>query len=189
MTQKLKRLDFVDNLFDDEFIQDVSRKYHSNLFRYGHVSNGPDAAIFWVSDTLENGTKLINCKYQNKIFDSIQKHYKFKVIPKDIDEKHIYINGQTINLEGEFHIDSHQHMNMDVQSQYTILYMINYHDENIEGFETNFHHVEFKAGRVVIFNSYMPHRGLAPTVKNKVRMTLTWKGFDLEFDKDSPIVL
>lgn len=185
----MKRLDVVDDLFDDDFVAEVSTKYHSNLFRYGHVSNGPNAAVFWVSDTLANGTKLINCKHQNQIFDTIQKYYKFKVIPKEVDKEHIYINGQTINLEGEFHIDSHQHADMNVEGQYTILYMVNYQDEDIEGFETNFNRVDFRAGRVVIFSSYMPHRGLAPTVNNKVRMTLTWKGFDLEFDKDSPMML
>ena len=43
----MKRIDYVDNLFDDDFVARVSTKYHDNLFYYGNVSNDPDDAIFW----------------------------------------------------------------------------------------------------------------------------------------------
>ena len=43
----MKRLDYVDNLFDDDFVARVSTKYHTNLFYYGNVSNDPDASVFW----------------------------------------------------------------------------------------------------------------------------------------------
>ena len=45
----MKRLDYVDNLFDDDFVARVATKYHDNLFYYGNVSNDPDDAIFGVA--------------------------------------------------------------------------------------------------------------------------------------------
>ena len=30
----IKRLDYVDNLFDDDFVARVATKYHDNLFYY-----------------------------------------------------------------------------------------------------------------------------------------------------------
>ena len=57
------------------------------------------------------------------------------------------------------------------------------------GFETNFGTVDFKPGRVIVFNSLKSHRGLSTEKLNNLRMTLTWKSCSVELDKDSPLVL
>ena len=181
----MKRIDYVDNLFDDDFVARVSTKYHTNLWRYGHTSNRPDASVFWVSDRLADFTPLIDCPDQKIIFDKIKEYYKFEV--GEFRDEDIYINGQTYELEGQMHIDcSHKQKPTE---KYTIIYMVNYHSDNMQGFETYQNTVDFVPGRVVIFDSIMPHRGLSTSVKNKCRMTLTWKSFDLVFDKTSPIML
>lgn len=184
----IKRLDYVDNLFDDDFVARVATKYHDNLFYYGNVSNNPDDAIFWCSKRLNDYTHILDCPDQKFIFSKIKEYYKFDVKEKDLDKQHVYINGQTYELDGSMHIDS-LHRTTNLNENYTILYMVNYLHEGIKGFETQMGVVDFVPGRVVIFSSMMPHRGLSTSVKTNCRMTLTWKSFDLVFDKDSPIML
>lgn len=180
-----KQIDVVDDLFDEKFIKKVSEKYHRCLFEYGNVSNNPDDAIFWISRHLEDATPLTECEYQQQIFAKICEYYKFTDI--DVDDDNIYINGQTYKLDGSMHIDSEHRTKPD--AHYTILYMVNWLHEGIQGFETNFGTVDFKPGRVVVFNSLKSHRGLSTEKLNNLRMTLTWKSCSVELDKDSPLVL
>ena len=64
-----------------------------------------------------------------------------------------------MKLDGSMHIDSEHRTKPD--AHYTILYMVNWLHEGIQGFETNFGTVDFKPGRVVVFNSLKSHRGLS----------------------------
>ena len=176
-----KQIDVVDDLFDEKFIKKVSEKYHRCLFEYGNVSNNPDDAIFWISRHLEDATPLTECEYQQQIFAKICEYYKFTDI--DVDDDNIYINGQTYKLDGSMHIDSEHRTKPD--AHYTILYMVNWLHEGIQGFETNFGTVDFKTSRVVVFNSLKSHRGLSTEKLNNLRMTLTWKSCSVELDKDS----
>ena len=155
------------------------------MFEYGNVSNNPDDAIFWISRHLEDATPLTECEYQQQIFAKICEYYKFTDI--DVDDDNIYINGQTYKLDGSMHIDSEHRTKPD--AHYTILYMVNWLHEGIQGFETNFGTVDFKPGRVIVFNSLKSHRGLSTEKLNNLRMTLTWKSCSVELDKDSPLVL
>ena len=124
-----KQIDVVDDLFDEKFIKKVSEKYHRCLFEYGNVSNNPDDAIFWISRHLEDATPLTECEYQQQIFAKICEYYKFTDI--DVDDDNIYINGQTYKLDGSMHIDSEHRTKPD--AHYTILYMVNWLHEGIQG--------------------------------------------------------
>ena len=181
-----KQVDYVDGLFTDEFIQEVSTKYHTNLFEYGNISNNPNDAIFWSSRRLNDNSPITDCWHQKKILDVISDYYKFKTFK--VDNQNIYINGQTYGLDGSMHIDG-EHSELSDDPRYTILYMVNWQDAGIQGFETNMGIVPFKAGRVVIFNSLMSHRGLSTEYLNSLRMTLTWKSCEIVLDKTSPLAL
>ena len=180
-----KQIDYVDGFFTDEFIQEVATKYHTNLFEYGNVSNNPNDAIFWSSRRLNDNSPIADCWHQKKILDVISDYYRFKTFK--VDNENIYINGQTYELDGSMHIDSGHRTDPDAHM--TILYMVNWQHEGIQGFETNMGIVPFEPGRVVIFNSIMSHRGLSTESVNNLRMTLTWKSCEIVLDKTSPLVL
>ena len=84
----IKRLDYIDNLFDDDFVARVATKYHDNLFYYGNVSNDPDDAIFWCSKRLNDYTHILDCPDQKFIFNKIKEYYKFEVEEKELDKEH-----------------------------------------------------------------------------------------------------
>ena len=188
----IKRLDVVDDLFDDEHIRALNDAYHSSLWTYYHGArhDNKDSTVFFHSNRYlkddDAVVNLVDCSLQKKTFETIKDYYKFTVKPKPSDNDMIYLNGQTYELDGEQHIDSLA-KNSNVNETFTIIYMVNTDDSDIKGFWTPYTTVPFKSGRVVIFSSIMPHAGLSTTVKNKIRMTLTWKSYDLVLDKDSPL--
>jgi len=186
-----KRLDVVDGLFHDDHMRALNDAYHSSLWTYHHGArhDSKDSTVFFHSNRYlfaDNIVNLIDCPLQKLTFETIKDYYKFTVKPKPSDDKNIYLNGQTYELDGGQHIDSYV-QDSSVNASFTIIYMVNTDDADIKGFWTPYNTIPFKTGRVVIFSSIMPHAGLSTTVKNKVRMTLTWKSFDLMLDKDSPL--
>ena len=127
-------------------------------------------------------TMMKNFPTTKEILNDVEEHLNF--ITKCYGS--VYLNGQTYGLDGEFHQDIYDD---DSESLYTLLYMVNtgdvsnignfeYIDPSHEGYiET----VEFKPGRIVMFPCQWWHRGLAPTVKNKIRSTLAYKALEVEF--------
>lgn len=187
----IKRLDVVDGLFDDEHIKALNDTYHPSLWTYHHGArhDSKDSTVFFHSNRYLKDDAIVNlidCPLQKKTFEIIKDYYKFTVKSKPSDDDMIYLNGQTYELDGGQHIDTYV-QDIGVNETFTIIYMVNTDDENIKGFWTPYNTVPFKSGRVVIFSSVMPHAGLSTTVKNKIRMTLTWKSYDLVLDKDSPL--
>lgn len=171
-----------DDLFDTSFIEYVDRYYSNNtLWEYSNTSGSlSDISKFFYGKDLKSGIEILDCPIQNYIFEKIQTVLNFDVI--DCRDEHTYINGQTYMLDGTFHMDEHVNREKLEQSDYyTILYMVNSDAEDIFGFETSTDSVEFVPGRVVMFNSFMPHRGLSTSSRKKMRMTLTWKSFRLKF--------
>lgn len=183
----LKRIDYIDGLFEDKFIKEVSEKLHCCLFYYGHSSRpNPDENLFWISRMMSDGSPLSKDPDVSFIHKTIANHYKFETIPMDTDEWFTYLNGYTYQVDGTYHIDTQEVRDREVvESLYTIIYMPNYYRGTIQGFETKFGVVDFEPGRVVIFNSTMPHRGLSTNSKNDLRLTLTWKSHRLKFADDS----
>jgi hypothetical protein len=178
---KKRTVEVYDNIFDSEFVDFAYRYYRDkSKWSYSNTSGSLDdnSRFFW-ADSLETGCSILECPIQQFIFEQIQKTAKFRVI--DYRDEHIYINGQTYMLDGTLHADEHlTPEKMEENNYYTILYMVNSDATNIQGFETTFDSVDFVPGRVVIFDSFIPHRGLSTTVKDEMRMTLTWKSFQLD---------
>lgn len=171
-----------DDLFDTSFIEYVDRYYSDNmLWEYSNTSGSlDDVSKFFYGKDLRNGSEILDCPIQKFIFEKVQKTIEFDIV--DYSDEHIYINGQTYMLDGTSHMDEFLNAEKISQNDYfTILYMVNSDATDIQGFETSTDKVDFVPGRVILFNSFVPHRGLSTTCRKKMRMTLTWKSFRLKF--------
>jgi hypothetical protein len=101
-----------------------------------------------------------------------------KVIDLKCSLDKVYANGQTILNDGNWHIDNES-------SDYitALLYISDIDAQNIDEIKG---HTEFKMGnhiislqpmknRLVVFESSIPHRGLAPNISGFLRISIAWK--------------
>ena len=96
----------------------------------------------------------------------------------------IYANGQLIHEDGSWHNDRSGTYGEDDNEYYTfMIYITPISKLNVDAING---HTEFKVNdeiisiepfgnRAVIFDSFIMHRGRAPTVPNLFRKTLVWK--------------
>ena len=180
---------YVDGVIDDELITQANDRYISAYWNYNHGARRGDNTTFFVSQLLQDKTELQDCNLQKEIFSRIKEYFKFTVKESEYDRQNCFLNGQTYELDGAEHTDNGYCDTSEPEKLYTIIYMVNKDDSGLRGFKTPYTTVPYKSGRVVLCQSIMPHAGLSCDVKNKLRMTLVWKGYHLEFDNDSPMVI
>jgi hypothetical protein len=163
-----------------DFNSDLMNWTYSNSSNHiGFPSSEKNATKFWGSMLYEVGDK-------NSVFNECPKQvytiYEFfcKIIFKEeIFLKMIQTNGQTIYQDGNIHRDDHV-------SPLTLMYFVNSNWEPSWGGEFQIMesqdnnskvkvNIEFKPGRVVLFDATLPHRGLAPSVPNVFRKTIAFR--------------
>ena len=175
-----KKIIIIDDVYTQEEIENNEASIINDAkWKYCSVSKkdayGAENTIFFISNK-------VNSLLQQKIISDflLAAHIEHSIsMPKDKKqtERRVYLNGQTYGLDGQWHID------IDSLNYYTLLYMVNTGDvSNIGDFqyvnpsnEDVEETVPFKSGRFVLFPSDWKHRGLGPTVKNKMRVTLAYK--------------
>ena len=174
-----KKIIIIDDVYTQEEIENNEASIINDAkWEYSAVSDedtyGAESSIFFISNK-------VNSLLQQKIISDflLSAYIQHSIsMPKDKQsEDRVYLNGQTYGLDGQWHMD------IDSPNYYTLLYMVNTGDvSNICDFqyinpsnkdveET----IPFKSGRFVLFPSDWKHRGLGPTVKNKMRVTLAYK--------------
>lgn len=169
----------VDDVYDQEDIKKNERIIQSHArWTYSHSSNSgeEDGVTFFISELDHD-----ECFLTKQIITDFFLEANVKLVSRPPD---VYLNGQTYGLDGTWHTDDDE-----LKDRHTLLYMVNsgdtekigdfqYIDPSNKGYiET----VEFKPGRLVLFPSHWDHRGLAPTTKNKMRITLAYKVMEVEF--------
>ena len=176
-------------IIDDVYSQEEIEKNEASIINdakweyiavSGDDADGVETSIFFISHK-------VNSLLQQKIISDflLAAHIEHSIsICKDKKQSkdRVYLNGQTYGLDGDWHTD------IDSLNYYTLLYMVNtgdvsnigdfqYVDPSNEDVEET---VPFKSGRFVLFPSDWKHRGLGPTVKNKMRVTLAYKTLKFE---------
>ena len=175
-----EKIIIIDDVYTQEEIENNEASIINDAkWEYVAVSHefvdGVESSIFFISHK-------VNSLLQQKIISDflLSAHIEHSISmceDKKQSKRRVYLNGQTYGLDGEWHID------IDSGNYYTLLYMVNTGDvSNIGDFqyvnpsnEDVEETVPFKSGRFVLFPSDWKHRGLGPTVKNKMRVTLAYK--------------
>ena len=163
----------IDDVYNTDEIETLKNQLLQNAnWKYSNVStDSKDATKFFYGILKDNTLK------EKFILDFIlaanTQDHSLK-LPKN--PKRVYLNGQTYGLDGDFHTDC------DLPNYHTLLYMVNSGDisdigdfQYIDPSNNVVETVPFKSGRFVLFPSDWKHKGLAPTVKNKFRVTLAYK--------------
>jgi hypothetical protein len=162
----------IDDLYSEIEIEENEKFLLENvIWQYGQSSNGNDITCFWTGHIDHN--TLIKEMFNNFLLE-IFIRYSIKMVD---NYNRVYLNGQTYELNGDWHPDCSE------AGYHTLLYMVNAEDtDNIGDFQyidpsnkSDIKTVPFKPGRFVLFPSHWKHRGLAPSVKNKLRITLAYK--------------
>ena len=170
---------YYDDLFDEFFIKFAHTHFRDNYnWRYGNKSGNPGDNLFFFGKECADPSMIID--------DDPVQIYIMKKIMRDLnivilDPEDCYLNGQTFQLDGSIHLDRQLTPEVYKQNRFTVLYMVNhYFEDAIGNFEFSKNQIPFEPGRVVIFDALSPHRGLAPSIKNEMRITLTWKNCAIE---------
>ena len=163
----------IDNLVDGTMIKHAY--YHFKNFyywQYGNKSGNPDDNLFFITNQCKNGYDIMNDPLVQYLLHRFTDETGLEVT----DYEDLYVNGQTLGLDGSMHIDRIMTREVYDEARFTIMYMVNpYNTDVIGNFVFGEHEVPFTPGRFVIFDALSSHRGLSPSIGNDMRMTLTWK--------------
>jgi len=165
-------VEYIDDAFDIHFVEHFYEYFLSNSnWKYGAKSiKELHGARFFLSMTFDDYI-IDDCPITIYIKSVAERAFDVKIG----DYEDLYINGQTYELHGHNHVD--QHIRDTDTQKFTLMYMPNFNNsDKLGGFE--FMHstiIDYKPGRLILFPSNLPHRGLAPTIKHDMRMTLVWK--------------
>ena len=170
----------LDNVFSDidifhnytDALKTEKWGYNISEYTQGLYNPGPR---FWGWTFYNDKTRYFSDDTPQWVLDLIPYLSKEK-LPSELnlilnmicDDAHI--NGQTIGQDGEWHTD------MDL----TVMVMMNWKWEKDWGGEFQYKTrdgevktIEFKPGRVIVFDGQLWHRGLAPKDNNVLRMTMS----------------
>jgi hypothetical protein len=153
------------NFLTDKDLLEFEEIADRSHWKYTGFSINRDT-IFWKMD-INDGNFI------NNIMKKIETHMnkKFEVL-------RVYANGQTYGQDGDFHTDS------DEEGAYTLLiYISEITPTNVKriGGYTQFmldgmiKGVEPYTKRAILFDSRIEHRGMAPLIKNILRVSLAFK--------------
>lgn len=172
----------VDDAFDDAFIQWSQTYYTKRLnWKYGHSSGGhADVAQFWVGVDFETGLLIDDCPLTEYIKKRAEECFNIKI--KDVED--LYVNGHTFQCPGSPHYDRHPREAIKGEPKYTILYMPNFNDAEVEGFVFMDELIEYKKGRLLIFPGHIQHQGLSTQSKSALRLTVAWKNCTITRNSD-----
>jgi hypothetical protein len=166
----------IDDVYSKNEVEENEKHILENVtWEHGAVSNVKDATFFW-NGNIDHVT-LVKKMFEDCVLEIFMRHS----IELLNNYYRAYLNGRTYELHGNWHID------YDKLKYHTLLYMMNTGDvDDLGDFqyidpsnEIDIKTVPFKSGRFILFPSHWKHRGLAPSVKNKLRVTLAYKGIEL----------
>ncbi len=150
------------NFLDKDFLDYLAKHYLFNIHhRYGEASIGGITKGIFFSTEVHN--------------DEVTNFVTYKIFKKFQINKYqrIYINMQFYGMDGSWHIDegdkTHMLMVTPTLKQDSGLFEIKDNDNKI-------HKITFEQNKLVVFNSKLLHRGLAPTEIGTPRITLVFKG-------------
>lgn len=162
----------IDDLYSEKEIKENEKNLFENvIWNYGAFSKIDDNTRFW--DGHIDHITLVKEMFNDFLLEIFTRHS----MEMAHNYSRVYLNGQTYELNGNWHVDC------DPTGYHTLLYMVNTGDtDNIGDFQyidpsnkSDIKTVPFKSGRFVLFPSHWKHRGLAPSVKDKLRITLAYK--------------
>jgi len=157
---------FYKNIFELHEIEKISNYLNSSNWKYGHKSNPNSIFCFWVMD-LNN-----SIFFKKTLFKKIQEKIGY-----DYEIRRVYANGQTSEMNGDYHIDSND------SDYFTFLYYP-MKEWNIEwegptiiidsNQDKNFFYPI--PNSALFFSSNLLHCGMGPSKKYKgLRVTIAYK--------------
>jgi hypothetical protein len=177
MKLTVNSIKLIENFLSVEEYEYVDKHLSGAVWKFGHSSLGDDP------------NKLSHKWFDCRVDDiSYFNDYLLKKINKITKQEwiadSIYANGQLIHADGSWHNDRSGTYGEDDNEYYTfMIYITPISKLNVDAING---HTEFKVNdeiisiepfgnRAVIFDSFIMHRGRAPTVPNLFRKTLVWK--------------
>jgi|TARA_R100001460_G_scaffold13824_3_gene31196 hypothetical protein len=150
------------NFLDKDFLDYLAKHY---LFKIHHRYG--EASIGGITKSIFFSTEVHNDEVTNFVTYKIFKKFKINKYQR------IYINMQFNGMDGSWHIDegdkTHMLMVTPTLKKDSGLFEIKDNDNKI-------HQINFEQNKLVVFNSKLLHRGLAPTEIGTPRITLVFKG-------------
>ena len=171
-----------DDLIDDEFIFKKDKESNSYHWQYTNIANRNSypnnekgSQLFW-SVNLFDGTKKLKSEYKNLL-----QFCNDNIIKQNFELVEVMINGQLIGQNGTCHIDKSNN-----KKEKTLMIFLNYKWEkewggqfqileNMSNDSKVVYEIDYKPGRIVLFDGDLPHRGLAPKVPNILRKSLIYR--------------
>lgn len=138
------------------------------IWEFGHTSTDSNSPQKWFIATLDH----------LPFFTELLKEKIEQLINLKCSIERVYANGQTILNDGSWHEDCSDHGYITA-----LLYVSDIKRQNVEQIKG---HTEFKINgniislepiknRLVVFDSNIVHRGLAPNVPGFLRISVAWK--------------
>ena len=184
VTTDISNVKIWEDLLDDRFLLDLDEESNIYPWKLNNVANRYSFPYG------SKGTHLL----WGAVFD----HTKKEEVPKNLRELYnflnknflkneynltaIQLNAQSQGQEGTSHIDGAYGDN-----KYTLMVFINYKWEKEWGGEFQFvdaigntdfnilKSIDYKPGKVILFNGNIPHRGLSPNIPYVVRKSLVYR--------------
>ena len=168
-------VDVHDGLISDERVNALFESVHQPVYKFGQKSNAGDAFGFWIAN--------ISDETRNSVapFRALWETVEREITQGSCDIERMYVNAYSYGDCPTVHVDHLQ------DGYFTVLYYANFEwDHNWSG-ETVFYNqamneiiraVYPKPGRIVVFDSRIPHvarepNRICPVVRYTIAMKLT----------------
>lgn len=184
-----------DNIIDDLFIHELDNEIIlSEMWALNNIANRKTLPYGYKGEHLIWGADFYNYINRFDVKNNMGPHLKtlwhiilaiFKKGYKDLDISLFKIQGnaQNIGQDGELHNDFYHHEGLKLDCTHTLLYFLNPIWEKNWGGEFIMYNkekkvdkvIDFNPGRIILFDTGIDHRGLAPKKNNIIRRSLAFR--------------